>query len=162
MSSVPENNIVETTDESGTGLEWTTHPMKKRPWVTVLVTVFILVIGAMVFSTTESKGFAVLALVVLFMSLAKFYLPTKYKLTEKYIIVKTTTQTIKKEWSMFRSFYPDKNGLLLSPFVRPTRMENFRGMYLIFNENKDQVIAFAKDHINDVIEDIDLDDEEQS
>ena len=155
MNTDPENNsasIEEKTDSSV--LEWTSHPMRKRPLVAALVTVFILVISALVFWTTMSKAFSVLALVVLFMSLAKFYMPTKYMLTEKYIIIKSTTQTIKKEWSMFRSFYPDKNGVLLSPFVGPSRMENFRGMFLIFSAYKEEVLAFIKDHITDVLDEI--------
>ena len=156
MNTNPDNNIssVENEAHSRAVLEWTSHPMRKRPIAAVLVTVFILVISALVFSTTMSKAFTLLALIVLFMSLAKFYMPTKYKLTDKLIIIKSTTQTIKKEWKMFRSFYPDKNGVLLSPFATPSRLENFRGMFLIFSDNKDEVLSFIKDHITDVLDEI--------
>jgi hypothetical protein len=85
--------------------------------------------------------------VVLFASLAKFYLPTKYRLSDKRIMVKSTTQTVYKNWSQYRSFYPDRNGVLLSPFVRPSRLENFRGLYLIFENNKKDVIRFVENHI---------------
>lgn len=128
--------------------EWKTHPMKKRPVATIIVTIFIFVIAVLVYSMTESKVFPTLALVVLFASLAKFYLPTKYSLNDKYVIINSTTQTIKKEWINFRSFYPDKNGVLLSPFLEPTRMENFRGLYLMFDDNRDEVISFVKSHID--------------
>jgi len=129
-------------------LEWKTHPLKKRPMAATLVTIFIFVIAILVYSMTESKIFPTLALVVLFASLAKFYLPTRFLLDDRYIMIKSTTQTIKKEWINFRSFYPDKNGVLISPFLEPTRMENFRGLYLIFDNNKDEVITFVKNHIN--------------
>lgn len=129
-------------------LEWKTHPMKKRPLAATLVTIFIFVIAGLIYSMTESKVFPTLALIVLFASLAKFYLPTKFTLNDKYIIIKSTTQTIKKEWVNFRSFYPDKNGVLISPFLEPTRMENFRGLYLIFDNNKDDVISFIKSHLD--------------
>ncbi|MEW6410854.1 MAG: hypothetical protein AB1483_00110 [Candidatus Zixiibacteriota bacterium] len=133
--------------DEGEVLQWTTHPLRRRPLAAVLVTVFILMVGFLVYASTESKAFGTLALVVLFASLAKFYLPTRYLLSDKCIKVKTTTQTIRKNWSQFRSYYPDRNGVLMSPFLQPSRLENFRGIYLIFDNNRDEVIAFIKKRI---------------
>ncbi len=134
-------------DDEGETLSWTTHPIRRKPITAGLVTIFILVVGFLVLVTTESKAFGTLALVVLFASLAKFYMPTKYRLSGKRIMVKSTTQTVYKIWSHFRSFYPDKNGVLLSPFIQPARLENFRGIYLIFENNRDEVIDFIRSHI---------------
>ena len=122
--------------------------MQKRPLVTALVTIFILVISMLVYLAMESKAFSVLALVVLFASLARFYLPTKYRLTDRGITVKSLTQTVNKPWSMYRSCYPDKNGILLSPFAEPSRLENFRGIFLLFGGNREAVISTVKDQIN--------------
>ncbi|HOP05933.1 MAG TPA: hypothetical protein PLF13_01445 [candidate division Zixibacteria bacterium] len=128
-------------------LEWTCHPMRKRPVATVIVTLFVFVVTAAVFYTTYSRTFAVLALVILLLSLAKFYFPTTYRFTEKQVIIKTTTQRIARDWSQYRTCWPDKNGVLLSPFTRPSRMENFRGIYLMFNDNRDEVMAEVQMHI---------------
>jgi len=128
-------------------LEWKCHPATNKPWVTIGVIVFTLVISMLVFAATDSKGFSFLALLVMFASLAKFYFPTKYRMTDEKISIKTTTQTLHKEWGIYRSFYPDKNGVLLSPFARPTRMENFRGLYVMFSGNREEVISFVKSHI---------------
>ena len=149
MSDEKQNLEIAATSIGNEGeiLEWTTHPIKKRPITAVLLTLFIAVIPLMVLSITSSKIFATLALVVLFASVAKFYFPTKFRLTEQDVSIKSSTQTIKKNWSEFRSFYPDKSGILLSPFIEPSRLENFRGIYLIFHENKDDVISFVKNHI---------------
>ena len=134
-------------EDSGRTLEWVCHPAKKNPKVTVLVTIFIFIIIGAVYYATMSVWFGVLAVLILFGSLTSFYFPTAYKLTDDEIMVKTTTQTLKKKWSQYRTFYPDKNGVLLSPFVRPSRMENFRGIYLKFWYNKDEVIAFVKERM---------------
>lgn len=128
-------------------LEWTCHPVKRRPLVSVLVTVFIFMVVAVIYYSTASRVFGVLAAVVMLASLAKFYFPTTYRLTREKITIKTTTQTLHKDWSIYRSCYPDKNGILLSPFVRPSRLENFRGLYLMFNKNRDEVTSFVKAHI---------------
>jgi len=134
-------------DDAEPTLEWTCHPVKRRPLVSVLVTAFIFVVVALVYYTTASRVFGVLAAVVMLASLAKFYFPTTYRLTHERITIKTTTQTLHKDWSIYRSCYPDKNGILLSPFVRPSRLENFRGIYLMFANNRDEVTEFVKAHI---------------
>ena len=122
--------------------------MRRRPWVTVLVTLFVMLCGVVVYIITDySRLFSALTLVALYMSLAKFYFPTKYVMNADGLTVRTTTQKIKKPWSMYRSFYPDQSGVLLSPFVEPTRLENFRGLYILFNDNRDEVLEFLKDRI---------------
>ena len=133
--------------EPGAVLEWRCHPVTRRPSVSIAVSLFVIVVAMAVSYSTDSRVFTVLALVVMLGSLAKFYFPTSYKLTDETVAVKTTTTTITKSWSQYRSFYPDKNGVLLSPFAQPSRLENFRGLYLMFADNRDEVIAFVRAHI---------------
>ena len=149
MTQKPEQSESHREEQKNEGprLSWKCHPATRKPLVTISVTLFVLLITAAVFYSTNSHTFAVLTLLIMFGSLAKFYFPTSYTLTDEGIIIKTTTQTLHKAWSLYRSFYPDKNGILLSPFVRPTRLENFRGLYIMFHNNKDEVTAFVKAHI---------------
>lgn len=149
-----DNRVVDNQDDDEREiLEWMTHPLRRKPLIATIVTIFIFTIGFIVYYMTVSKAFTTLALVVLFASLTKFYFPTKFRLTDKKITIKTTTQTISKDWSIYRSYYPDNNGILLSPFANPSRLENFRGMYLIFADNKEDVVRFVKTHINKTIKD---------
>jgi hypothetical protein len=128
-------------------LSWSTHPLRRRPAVATAVTVFIMLVGMLVFYATDSHLFGVLALVVLFASLSRFYLPTSYRLTDRRLVIKTTTQTISKNWSTYRSCYPDKNGILLSPFPQPSRLENFRGVFLMFAGNGAEVTRVVRERL---------------
>jgi hypothetical protein len=128
-------------------LEWTCHPMKRRPAVTAAVLLFMVLLAALVYVITASRFMTVLALIILFASLAKFFMPTTYRFLERRIAIKTTMQTSYKEWRLFRSYYPDRNGVLLSPFAGPSRLENFRGIYVMFNENRDDVLRIVKTRI---------------
>ncbi|HKK21021.1 MAG TPA: hypothetical protein VJ983_06070 [candidate division Zixibacteria bacterium] len=128
-------------------LKWTTQPMKDRPIAAVLVSIFILICAMLVFYATMSRMFGGLAALVLVLSLSKFYFPTVFTLTDHSVSVKTTTQTIRKGWEQYRSFYPDKNGVQLSPFAEPSRLENFRGIYLIFGNNREEVIRIVEQQI---------------
>jgi len=136
------------TDSQATGggesLQWTSHPLKRRPAVSAVVSGFIIVVAILIYYSTASTGFALLGLVILFASLARFYFPTSYRLSDREIMVKTVTQTLHKDWSLYRSCYPDGNGILLSPFTGPSRLENFRGLYMLFSDNRDEVTAFVR------------------
>ena len=128
-------------------LEWTCHPAKRNMKVTWAVSVFIVILTVIVYFATFSAFFTVLAFLILTGSLSGFYFPVKYRMTDKGITVKTTMQTLEKKWSQYRSFYPDKNGVLLSPFARPTRLENFRGLYIRFWNNREEVVAFVREQL---------------
>jgi hypothetical protein len=136
--------------ESSNVLEWVCHPAKKNIKVTAIVSIFIVILIVVVYYMTYSIWFSILAFLILFGSLASFYFPTHYRLTDNEIIIKTKAQTQKKSWSQYRTYYPDKNGVLLSPFVRPSRLENFRGLYIKFWFNKDEVVAFVKERIDNI------------
>jgi len=148
-----DKNIAKTAEaaseevDEGVTLAWACHPVRRKPIVSVAVSVLILVVGAAVLYIMQSGLFALFAMVVMFAALAKFYFPTSYRLSDRRIMIKTTTQTLYKDWKIFRSCYPDKNGILLSPFAEPSRLENFRGLFIMFNNNRDEVTAFVKERL---------------
>lgn len=129
-------------------LKWSTHPVKRSTKVSILVVLFLLLIWFLVYLTTYSLFLTILSVVIMLGSLSAFFLPTYYEADDKKIKARFFFTTKEKEWSMFRSFYVDRNGVLLSPFERPSRLENFRGLYVRFNQNKDQVVEFVRAKID--------------
>ena len=128
-------------------LDWICHPAKRNKKVTVAVSILIAVLVAVVYYATFSVWFTILGFLILTGSLAGFYFPSHYQFTDNKIIIITKMQKLEKNWSQYRSYYSDKNGVLLSPFARPSRLENFRGIYIKFWYNKDEVMAIVKDKI---------------
>jgi hypothetical protein len=124
-------------------LTWISHPAKARPVVTGLVIIFLTILVALVYSLTASIVFTAIAALILWGSLAQFFLPTRFEFTDRGVKIRYTLSGVAKEWKLFRSYYVDKNGVLLSPFVRPSRLENFRGLYVRFTGNKDDVMAIV-------------------
>jgi hypothetical protein len=129
-------------------LSWSTHPAKARPKVTALVIVFLLVLVTSVYLLTLSAVFSVVAALVLYGSLTQYFTKTTFEFTDTRVRVKYAVNKIEKEWKQYRSYYPDKNGVLLSPFPSPSRLENFRGLYVRFAGNKDQVMEIVRQKIN--------------
>jgi hypothetical protein len=130
-----------------TVLSWSTHPVMKKPLVSILVALFLFIIWAVVYLATLNLFFVAFSVVIMLGSLSSFFLPTYYELDNDKIKVRFFFTIKEKKWGMFRSFYVDKNGLLLSPFEKPSRLENFRGIYIRFNQNKDEVVDFVKSKI---------------
>ncbi len=147
MSETAQSSSDVPISENEVSIEWSCHPVKRRPLFSAGITLLVLLIIVMVYNTTQSVFFGLLAFIIMFLSLAKFYFPTQYLLNDQGVTVRTTTQTMTKKWSDFRSFYGDKNGILLSPIAEPSRLENFRGQFIMFNNNKDEVTAFVKSRI---------------
>jgi hypothetical protein len=128
-------------------LKWSSHPVKRNTLISVLVILFIFFVWLVVYLTTSSLLLTVLSVVIMLGSLSSFFLPTRYELDQEKVKIKSFLTTREREWNSFRSFYIDKNGILLSPFPQPSRLENFRGIYVRFNQNKDQVVEFVKTKI---------------
>ena len=129
-------------------LSWSTHPAAARPLVTTLVILFLIVLAALVYLLTYSAIFTVIAALILYGSLTQYFTKTIYEFTDTKVRVKYVVNKIEKEWTQYRSYYADKNGVLLSPFPSPSRLENFRGLFIRFAGNKDQVMEIVRRKIN--------------
>jgi len=61
--------------------------------------------------------------------------------------VKTLITRFERPWNTYRSHWPDRNGVLLSPFPRRSRLENFRGLFVRFENNREDVVAFVRRYV---------------
>jgi hypothetical protein len=127
-------------------MSWVSHPFKehKRRSIILIVFLFFLWIGLY-----HYFGWLALFLGILLVGSAiyPYFIRTTYTLDDKKIKIKGLFMEKEKEWFEFRSYYPDRNGVLLSPFTKPSRLENFRGTYLRFSGNRAQVIEFVSHKI---------------
>jgi len=129
-------------------LRWRSHPLMRKKLTSLLVVLCLLGVWVSVYFTTLSLTMTLVSILILLGALCPFFLPTDYELTSDKVKVRFFFSQKEKEWSFYRSFYVDKNGVLLSPFERPSRLENFRGIYIRFDRNKDQVVKFVSSKVN--------------
>ncbi|MBD3382819.1 MAG: hypothetical protein GF404_11565 [candidate division Zixibacteria bacterium] len=128
--------------------EWVFQPATANWIVTALVTVFLFLLLVLVYYLTQSRFFTIIGTVVLVGSMRSFYFPTTYRLYEDHIEVVYTISKSVKKWGMFRSYYPEKNGVFLSTFARPSRMENFRGLFLKYGAaDRDRILEIVRQKI---------------
>lgn len=125
-------------------LHWKCHPSRRSLLKTALV--LLLLHGLMFFTMwyTGSAFIGVVVMTAMVLSLGAYFFPTWYTLTDKGVLVKTLVTKFERPWTVYRSHWPDKNGVLLSPFPSASRLENFRGLFVRFENNREAVLAFVK------------------
>lgn len=128
--------------------EWVFHPAKANWLVTALVTTFLFLLLVIVYWLTESRFFTFVGTLVLVGSMRSFYFPTTYQLFEDRIKVTYTISSLNKPWDIYRSVYPERNGVFLSTFTRPSRLENFRGLFLKYgNADPERILSIVENKI---------------
>ena len=127
-------------------LRWRSLPAQRSVHTTVAVVGIIIGVSVLLFFW-YGPFFGVLGLAILGGSMMPFFLPTAYRFTDTAACKRYLGIEQRRAWTEFRSFYPDKNGVLLSPFAHPSRLENFRGLYVRFEDNRDAVLAAVADKV---------------
>ncbi len=130
-------------------LSWTVHPLVEN-WRKTGLTAILLCFLIYCFSSGfQSRAVALLSAIFLIGSLYKYFLPFHYRCETDRLVVTACCYRLEKPWTDFRSFYVDNNGVLLSPFPTPTRLENFRGLYVRFGtEPPEPIVNFIRARCN--------------
>ena len=94
--------------------------------------------------------YGAVTLAVLLASVTRYLLPTRFALTDEGVSSSHLFRTQLRKWSEFRRLDRHADGLFLSPFVIPSRLDSFRGIFLPCAGDlslRDEVTAIAQAHI---------------
>ena len=123
-------------------LTWRVHPFAERPtrgWLAIVILAGVFA----ALHVSGDDGFIPLAALVLFLSLSPYFLPTTYELNATGVTQRIAFVRFTRRWEEFRRYYHDDVGVKLSPFAHRSRREPFRGVWLRFSGNRDEVLAFV-------------------
>ncbi|MBN1425903.1 hypothetical protein JXA88_15240 [Candidatus Fermentibacteria bacterium] len=117
-------------------LRWRVHPAARHPRKATLVVIIILSL-ALASALYAGVALGVMACVLLTASLWPFFVPTDYLITAWGIEQIRWPTRQRRAWSTFRRFQVDRRGVLLSPFPQSSRLDPFRGMYVLTSPDVD-------------------------
>ncbi len=120
--------------------EWRVHPFMESPPKAVLSIVAPLTMAGLVHLWLGSWLWTGLGLLLLVSAEFPFFLPTSCRFDTEGALLRRAGTTVVKKWGQLKSYYPDRNGVLLSPFARPYWLENFRGLYLPYGLHREEVL----------------------
>ncbi len=81
------------------------------------------------------------ALAILFLSLATYFLPTNFRIDDQGVAATSVLGARRREWSALRTYVADARGVTLSPYRHTSWLESYRGVRLLFAGNREQVVA---------------------
>jgi hypothetical protein len=129
-------------------LEWSILPFAENGRRSAIVVVIVIACGVLVYLAFREVFLGVISVLILFASLHTYFTRTTYVLDGSGVTVRTGFVTTRKRWSDFKRYYADRKGVTLSPFAKPTRLEPFRSLRLLYGDNRDEVVAFISQNLD--------------
>lgn len=136
--------------KTDTRFSWSAHPAAQRPGQAALALTVILAIATVVCWSAASIAWGALALIVLLIALNRFFLPSRFTITEQGITAAYPLMRKNAQWRYIRRFALDDHGGYLSTRATPSRLDAYRGMHLLFDanpQNRDAAVRRIRAHI---------------
>jgi hypothetical protein len=109
---------------------------------------FLTLAGAL--TLTGSVFLTSVAGVVLVAGVAPFLFPTEYKIDDWGLEARGLFRSRARPWSELRRLEVGPRAALVSPLARRSRLDRYRGIYLLFDEgDRDRVVAALRDRFED-------------
>ncbi len=121
-------------------LEWHSHPFLEKPVTSSLLVLFLLLLNIILWRTAivrwNTPFFYYFGMGLVIGNLMPYFIVTRYLFFEDHFIVFYWFIRIQRKYSDFGCFYADKNGIMLSTFKIPRRLDPFRGQSLRFSKTR--------------------------
>ena len=139
-------------DESGKtrsadllALHWSVRPVTQEPAAkTGALIAAIVLLSIAVGYSFEAIRYALLSLVVLIASMSRYWLATRYEIDAGGVQTECFGRRERRSWREFRRIELRGDGVFLSPFPHPSRLDSFRGLMVRCPQNRDAVAEFAR------------------
>ena len=129
---------------------YSAFPMRESPMKGVLFWSVVIITIWAVYWNIGSILFTIGAALILLISLTSFFLPTTYIINDSGAGMNRWLFNRKIGWDRIRSVNDEKDGIFLSPFPVKSRLENFRGLYLPYRDNRDRIIEIIRKYSPEV------------
>lgn len=131
------------------GLGWQIHPLADESWLkSALLIVLVVALSLAAGIGFEDPFYGLFSLGVLTASLSRYWLPTYYHLDEQGVWTVHLGWRGRRRWCQFRRMEICDQGIFLSPFLRPTRLDAFRGILLRCRANdRDEIARYVRRHV---------------
>jgi len=125
-------------------LVWRAWPAAERPGQALAVGLALL--GAAIAGGIYGRDpvLAAIALAILTLSLAPYYFPTHIRLDGAGIQLTTPLGAKRREWDSFQSYAADARGITVSPYRRPSLLEAYRGVRLLYGPAADRQAVLSR------------------
>ena len=130
-------------------ITWTSHPLKNEPRTKSACLIFIILTTSLIIGWSfHSTPFAGLSFVLLTAAMSRYFLPTRYTLNNQGITLSFIGSNRTFLWSQFSRADQHNDGIFLSPFNTPHRLDTFRGQFLKTGVQTKEIFHVVQQHLN--------------
>ena len=130
-------------------LRWESLPLRReKPAKSILLVVLIVASSAAAAFGFEHWFYGVFSLGALTVSLSRYFFPTRYVLDGEGVSSEHLGLKQRRSWAKFRRADEYREGIFLCPSVRPGRLDSFRGVFVRFDQNREEVVRFVRCHVS--------------
>lgn len=134
----------------GTTLEWTVRLWKREPTRLLAIAAVACLAGVIGLLALKSLIGGVIGVLMIVLSTADFTMPIRFRLDGTGASRRVGFSVTSIPWDTVRSVRFDDIGAKLSPLEDPSsRMEAFRGVYLVFEGNQEDVLEVIRRHVGE-------------
>ena len=127
-------------------LQWTVHLARRQAAKAIAALAIVGVAGVCAGVGFRGWWAGVLAGVLLVAAISDFMFPLRYVMDGEGVWARGLVMRRRIAWSRVRRAARDNMGVKLSPLAWPSRLEAYRGIYLWFSDNADEVMEFIARH----------------
>lgn len=128
-------------------LTFSLHLARRNPWKAAAAVALILAASLIAGYSLRSSTLALLTLLLLVASISDFLFPIHFQLTDTGVTVRGLLHRRYLEWEKVRRVSRDKLGVKLSPLLYPSRLDAYRGIYVWFENNSEEVMDYIAHHV---------------
>lgn len=129
------------TSYSQESLKWSIHLLRENPEKLLIIVPIMLISILISYVLFRNIISPIVTLLLFTAALSDYLFPVHYEITPSGAASRTIVGERKIEWSQVKKCYLDEYGVKLSPLSIPTRLEAYRGVYLRFARNREDVIC---------------------
>ncbi len=127
-------------DENNQILSWRAHPARERRAQAMGAWAVILALSFATYAMFNHVAWPLLAAGLLIISLNRYFFPSRFTIDEEGITARYPLRQLHLRWADVRRFVHDRNGGYLSTRARPSRLDAYRGMHLLFSEQRETIV----------------------
>ena len=135
-------------DSTNEIFSWRVHPFRERFGAACFAVSVLAAMAWLAAELMQSLWWAVMAFLFLSASLNRFFLPSEFQIDDDGVTVRSFFKVSRLNWLQVRRFLHDKHGGFLSTRSKGSVFDSFRGIHLLFGENREAVVDRIRRHIN--------------
>ena len=135
-------------DSTNEILIWRVHPFRERFRAACFAVSVIAAMAWLAAELMQSLWWAGIAFLLLAASLKSFFLPSEFQIDDDGVTVRSFFKVSRLSWPEIRRFLHDTHGGFLSTRSKDSFFDSFRGIHLLFGENREAVIDRIRKSMN--------------